>query len=161
MARDPDKKETKSAIPEIFGYALTLATTVLAAWVSIGMRFYKNLSSYGVFNDLQVTRDQQAAELFKNTKNGNFAELLKGNLQIESDYTKAVDERLKEWGVDSIGKKWQMLKSHQQKEVILSTITVLAISLGAIIGIARSRSKKQQELLERVNEQQQQMQHSR
>jgi hypothetical protein len=141
---------------EIVGIGVTLGSGWLAAWNSIRNNFYQNTAKYDVFKDIRDKRDNSYTEMYREFKGQQDAPaLIKEVNQIEKEYTAAVEERLRGYGIKTTLDRWRTLKTHQKTEALLAFSGVSAVLLGVVASLGASRrvEEKQEALSEKLQEQ--------
>lgn len=140
-----------STFVQVAGLLTTVVSASVAARDQIGKAFFKGMNRAGVFTDLQKIRDDKIAQAFK----GDPAQVVSQVKKINFEYGKALEDEMKRFGVRNSFDKWEMLRSHQKTEAVVTALAVTGVALGAVLTIASNRrvSLKQDELERQAEEQ--------
>lgn len=125
---------------ELIGIGVTVISASMAATNSIRQNFYKNITKYHVFKDIQEKRDSKYLDIYKQYRDQkNTSDLIHQINKVESEYISNIDNRLSGYGINNIIDRWRTLKSHQKTEAFVAFAGVGALLAGVVASISASR----------------------
>lgn len=149
---------------------VAVTSGVLGAWYAAARNFNnRTLKTSGLIRDLESARDTALGNIGR-TALGETPKVLPKELQalgissdkpeinkavkeIWSKYHGAKNTRLKEKGIDSWFKKWEMIDGHGKTEAIVVASAAASVAIGAMItfsGLSK-QSTRQEELQQRLD----------
>lgn len=142
-----------SGLAELGGAIVTIGSGIVTGVQTIRNKFYSNANKkYGFFDGLDSSQPNFEYWRIDTHKHTTPEAITEAQKLLEEGYETAKHARLKELGMDKLGKQWKMLLKHQKVEVGVSVATVMAVGIGAILALAGTRnvSEEQKRLEERL-----------
>lgn len=143
---------------EIGAGVMSIAAGAAAAWEQVTEQAYKNFSQLDAFAKTKAERIERFQHIKKQqiehkiTLNDAFKQVDSLIEETEGDVNKTFADA----GVDTLTKKWQILRGHQKVKTVIYAGAALGLSLVALIPIGRSLFTKEEkdEINEKADKQQ-------
>jgi hypothetical protein len=142
-----NKPSLLSRVLKVAAYPIAAVTGYWFTKTSIRGSVYDNVRNHQVLDDLRDpvmeemrVRGRDAAQ---KAKRGEHVDFFKEVEAIHVNYAAKVDERLEKLTLGTLGQQWKFTQKHQKQQALMNGFTAAAITIGALLSIAHSKTISQ------------------
>jgi len=119
-------------------------SAIVAAWTtrnSIRDSVYDELKKHGAFKTLLDGHELKMGQLLQNPPTVEKAiQTIEDKIKLDKEFYNKTTDLLKERKLDGISRQWKFINLSNKQNAVLRGMTVMGITLGALIAIANSKT---------------------